>query len=44
VQKWLRYAGIEQIDSEIESGFDDFSVYLIPVESAEDEEGDATAA
>jgi hypothetical protein len=34
----------EPIDSEIEEDFDDFSVYLIPVKSADDEEGDVTAA
>ncbi len=34
----------ELIDSEIEGDFDDFNVYLIPVKSADDEEGDATAA
>jgi hypothetical protein len=34
----------EPIDSEIEEDFDDFNVYLIPVKSADDEEGDVTAA
>jgi hypothetical protein len=34
----------ELIDSEIEDDFHDFSVYLIPVKSADDEEGDTTAA
>jgi hypothetical protein len=34
----------ELIDSEIEDEFDDFIVYLIPVESADAEEGDTTAA
>jgi hypothetical protein len=33
----------EPIESEIEDDFDDFSVYLIPVKSADDEEGDLTA-
>jgi hypothetical protein len=30
----------EPIESEIEDDFDDFSVYLIPVKLADDEEGD----
>jgi hypothetical protein len=34
----------ELIDAEIEDDFDDFNVYLIPVKSADDEEGDTTAA
>jgi hypothetical protein len=34
----------EPIDSEIEYDFDDFSVYLIPVKSVDDEEGDIAAA
>jgi hypothetical protein len=34
----------EPIDSEIEDDFDDFNVYLVPVKSADDEEGDVTAA
>jgi hypothetical protein len=34
----------EPVESEIEDEFDDFSVYLIPVKSADDEEGDTTAA
>jgi len=34
----------EPIDSELEDDFDDFNVYLIPVKSADDEEGDTTAA
>jgi hypothetical protein len=34
----------ELIDSEIEDDFDDFNVYLIPVKSVDDEEGDTTAA
>jgi hypothetical protein len=33
----------ELIDSEIEEDFDDFNVYLIPVKSVDDEEGDHTA-
>jgi hypothetical protein len=31
----------EPTESEIEDGFDDFSVYLIPVKAADDEEEDA---
>src|SRR5262249_40637083 len=34
----------EPIDSEIEDDFDDFNVYLIPVKSVDEEEGDPTAA
>jgi hypothetical protein len=34
----------EPIDSEIEDDFDDFNVYLIPVKSVDDEEGDAISA
>jgi hypothetical protein len=34
----------ELIDSEMEDDFDDFNVYLIPVKSVDDEEGDTTAA
>jgi hypothetical protein len=33
----------EPIDSEIEEDFHDFNVYLIPVKSADDEEGDIAA-
>ena len=33
----------EPIDSEIEDNFDDFNVYLIPVKSTDDQEGDITA-
>jgi hypothetical protein len=33
----------ELIDSEIEDNFDDFNVYLIPVKSTDDQEGDITA-
>jgi hypothetical protein len=32
----------ELIDSEIEDDFDDFNVYLIPVKSVDNEEGDAS--
>jgi hypothetical protein len=34
----------EPIDSEIEDDFDDFNVYLIPVKSVDEEEGDTTTA
>jgi hypothetical protein len=33
----------EPLDSEIEEDFDDFNVYLIPVKSVDDEEGDHAA-
>jgi hypothetical protein len=33
----------EPIDSEIEDNFDDFNVYLIPVKSTDDQDGDITA-
>jgi hypothetical protein len=33
----------EPINSEIEDDFDDFNVYLIPVKSTDDQEGDITA-
>jgi hypothetical protein len=33
----------EPIDSEIEDNFDDFNVYLIPVKSTDDQDGEITA-
>ena len=35
--------GGEPVDSEIEEDFEDFSVYLIPVKSADDEDGHVAA-